>query len=83
MADSSETVATVRKLILCWRCNGPARLTGVRVRLSTEGGGHEAEGEDIEVLEMPLDAALAMIENSEIVDMKTIMLLQAAKLSAS
>jgi hypothetical protein len=37
-----EHVGNVRKLILCWRCNGPARLTGVRVRLSTEGGGHEA-----------------------------------------
>jgi nudix-type nucleoside diphosphatase (YffH/AdpP family) len=48
-----------------------------------EGGGHEAEGEDIEVLEMTLDDALKMIENGEIVDMKTIMLLQAAKLSAS
>ena len=40
--DSKETVANVRKLILCWRCSGPAKLTGVRVRLSTEGGGHEA-----------------------------------------
>jgi nudix-type nucleoside diphosphatase (YffH/AdpP family) len=48
-----------------------------------QGGGHEHEGEDIEVLEMTLDAALAMISNGEIVDMKTIMLLQAAKLSAS
>src|SRR5258708_2148313 len=33
------------------------------------GGGHEAEGEDIEVLEMNLDDALAMIAHSEIVDM--------------
>ena len=45
------------------------------------GRGHEAEGEDIEVLEMPLDRALKMIESGEIVDMKTIMLLQAAALS--
>jgi RNase P subunit RPR2 len=37
-----ETVANVRKLILCWRCNGPAKLAAMRVRLSTEGGGHEA-----------------------------------------
>jgi nudix-type nucleoside diphosphatase (YffH/AdpP family) len=48
-----------------------------------QGGGHEAEGEDIEVLEMTLDDALAMITRGEIVDMKTIMLLQAARLSAS
>lgn len=39
------------------------------------GGGIEAEGEDIEVLEWPLDAALAAIESGLIVDGKTIMLL--------
>jgi len=46
-----------------------------------KGGGHESEGEDIEVLETTLDAALAMIESGEIIDIKTIMLLQAAKLA--
>ena len=45
-----------------------------------KGGGHEAEGEDIEVLELPLYDALAMIRNGEIVDLKTVLLLQAAKL---
>lgn len=45
-----------------------------------KGGGHEDEGEDIEALEMSLDAALAMVARGEIVDMKTILLLQAAKL---
>jgi nudix-type nucleoside diphosphatase (YffH/AdpP family) len=45
-----------------------------------KGGGHEAEGEDIVVLEMTLDEALSMIARGEIVDMKTILLLQAAKL---
>lgn len=39
------------------------------------GGGIEAEGEDIEVLEMPLEAALAAVESGLIVDGKTIMLL--------
>jgi len=48
-----------------------------------QGGGHEHEGEDIEVLEMTLDAALKMIESGEIVDMKTILLLQAAKLAST
>ncbi len=38
------------------------------------------EDEDIEVLELPLDDALAMIDGGEIVDGKTIMLLQYAKL---
>jgi len=47
------------------------------------GGGHEQEGEDIAVLEMPLDEALAMIARGEIVDMKTILLLQAAKLASA
>jgi nudix-type nucleoside diphosphatase (YffH/AdpP family) len=45
-----------------------------------KGGGHEAEGEDITVLEMTLEEALTMAARGEIVDMKTILLLQAAKL---
>ncbi len=39
------------------------------------GGGIEAEGEDIEVLEITLDEALAAIASGLIVDGKTIMLL--------
>ncbi|TCV96447.1 nudix-type nucleoside diphosphatase (YffH/AdpP family) [Luteibacter rhizovicinus] len=45
-----------------------------------EGGGLEAEGEDIEVLELPFDDAMAMIGTGEIEDGKTIMLLQYAAL---
>ena len=44
------------------------------------GGGVQTEGEDIEVLEPTLDEALTMIDRGEIVDGKTIMLLQHAKL---
>ena len=40
------------------------------------GGGLADEGEDIEVLELPFDEALAMIDDGRIVDAKTIMLLQ-------
>jgi nudix-type nucleoside diphosphatase (YffH/AdpP family) len=40
------------------------------------GGGLKEEGEDIEVLEWPLTQALAAIRSGEIVDAKTIMLLQ-------
>lgn len=47
----------------------------------SEGGGVAAEGEDIEVLEMSLDKALALIETGDIMDAKTIMLLQYAKLN--
>jgi nudix-type nucleoside diphosphatase (YffH/AdpP family) len=45
-----------------------------------EGGGLAEDGEDIEVLELPFDTALAMIESGEIADAKTIMLLQWAAL---
>lgn len=45
------------------------------------GGGLEAEGEDIEVLELPFEEALAMVGGGEIVDAKTIMLLQYAQLN--
>ena len=44
------------------------------------GGGDENEGEDIEVLEIPIQQALEMIGSGEIADGKTIMLLQYAKL---
>lgn len=44
------------------------------------GGGHASEGEDIEVIEVALDQALAMIERGEIADAKTIMLVYHARL---
>ncbi|HEX7923908.1 MAG TPA: GDP-mannose pyrophosphatase [Bradyrhizobium sp.] len=45
-----------------------------------DGGGLADEGEDIEVLELAIDDALAMISDGRIVDGKTIMLLQYAAL---
>ena len=47
---------------------------------TTAGGGLEEEGEDIEVLELPFDEALAMVDDGRIADAKTIMLLQWAAL---
>jgi GDP-mannose pyrophosphatase NudK len=47
----------------------------------SSGGGDRKEGEDIEVLEIPLEQALEMIGRGEIIDGKTILLLQYAKLS--
>ena len=44
------------------------------------GGGLASEGEEIEVLELPIDQALAMISDGRILDAKTIMLLQYAAL---
>ncbi len=46
----------------------------------TAGGGHVHEGEDIEVLELPLQTALDMAASGAIQDGKTIMLLQHAAL---
>ncbi len=45
------------------------------------GGGLASEGEDIEVLELPIDQALAMMGDGRIVDAKTIILLQYAALN--
>jgi len=45
------------------------------------GGGLEADGEDIETLELSLDTALHMVATGEIIDAKTIMLLQYAKIN--
>ncbi|SAL00864.1 nucleoside diphosphate pyrophosphatase [Caballeronia calidae] len=48
----------------------------------SDGGGVEEEGEEIETIEVPLQTALEMIERGEIMDGKTIMLLQYAALKA-
>jgi nudix-type nucleoside diphosphatase (YffH/AdpP family) len=47
-----------------------------------EGGGVAEEGEEIETIEVPLHTAMEMIERGEIMDGKTIMLLQHAALKA-
>jgi nudix-type nucleoside diphosphatase (YffH/AdpP family) len=44
------------------------------------GGGLKDEGEDIDVLELPFDDAVAMMADGRICDAKTIMLLQYAQL---
>ena len=46
-----------------------------------QGGGLEQEGEDVEVLELPYQQALDMIDTGEIQDGKTIMLLYWARLN--
>jgi len=46
-----------------------------------DGGGLDHEQENIEVLELPFEEALEMIESGEIKDGKTIMLLQYLKLN--
>lgn len=46
----------------------------------TDGGGLDQEDENIEVLELNIQNALTMLENGQIKDGKTIMLLQYIKL---
>ena len=46
-----------------------------------DGGGLADEGEDIEVLELAIDEAIAMVADGRIADAKTIMLLQHAALN--
>jgi nudix-type nucleoside diphosphatase (YffH/AdpP family) len=47
----------------------------------SDGGGSAHEGEDIEVIELALDEALAMVARGEIADGKTILLLYHLRLS--
>jgi GDP-mannose pyrophosphatase NudK len=47
----------------------------------SNGGGLDEENENIEVLELPFDEALRMMNNGEIRDAKTIMLLQYAQIN--
>ncbi|CAM5598005.1 GDP-mannose pyrophosphatase NudK [Mycolicibacterium aubagnense] len=47
----------------------------------SDGGGAPEEGEDIEVLEMPVEVAIAAISDGRIIDAKTILLLQHLKLN--
>ena len=49
----------------------------------SEGGGLTEEHENIEVLEYPFNEAYQMIASGEIIDAKTIMLLQYAKINLS
>jgi len=87
MEEAGVTISNLRLVSHCFVSPG-----AVKERLSLfladydsatprgTGGGHAHEGEDIEVLEMPLDDALAMIASGGIIDIKTIALLQAAAL---
>jgi GDP-mannose pyrophosphatase NudK len=47
----------------------------------SEGGGEEEEQEHIEVLEVPFEKALQMVQSGEIKDAKTILLLQYAQIN--
>jgi nudix-type nucleoside diphosphatase (YffH/AdpP family) len=87
MEEAGVTISNPRLLSFCFLSPGAVKeraslfladYDSTATRAS--GGGQEDEGEDIEVLETRLDEALAMIARGEIIDLKTIALLQAAKL---
>ena len=89
MEEAGVTIARLRPVSHCFISPGAVKERSTMFLADYDsaapraaGGGHHSEGEDIEVLELTLDAALAMVANGEIVDLKTIMLLQAAKLEA-
>ncbi|WP_180355869.1 NUDIX domain-containing protein [Aliirhizobium smilacinae] len=81
--EAGIVVRDLRKIVSAY-CN-PAALTEVVTLFigtfddesRTAGGGLAHEGEDIEVVELPFETAFSMIGTGEIVDMKTIILLQA------
>jgi len=90
MEEAGATLSNLRLITHCFVSPG-----AVKERVScfladydstaprAKGGGHAHEGEDIEILEMPLRDTLAMIARGEIVDMKTVMLLHAAALASA
>jgi nudix-type nucleoside diphosphatase (YffH/AdpP family) len=88
MEEAGVTISNPRLVAHCFPSPGAVKERAsmfladyVSTAARAKGGGHEHEGEDIEVLEMKLDEALKMIARGEIVDMKTILLLQAAALA--
>ena len=68
--DSEMSPGSVIETVSCF-----VGTYGADSRVS-DGGGLINEGEDIEVLELPLKEALAMIDDAHITDAKTILLLQ-------
>lgn len=86
--ETGYQVRDVRFLFKCFMSPGAvtelihfyAAIIDIEDRVSA-GGGLDEENEDIEVMEVPLARALDMIASGEILDGKTIMLLQWALLN--
>jgi nudix-type nucleoside diphosphatase (YffH/AdpP family) len=84
--ETGYTVGTLLKAYDCFMSPGSVteRLTlfigMVEGRPAANGGGLADEGEDIEILRLPFRNALQMVETGEIIDAKTILLLQYAQL---
>lgn len=68
--DMYSSPGTVTERVSCFAARIDATMR------DGKGGGVEGEGEDIEIVELPIDEAYAMIASGGIVDAKTIVLLQ-------
>lgn len=68
--DTYSSPGTLTERISCFAAHIDA------ARREGKGGGVDGEGEDIEIVEMPIDEAYGLISTGGIVDAKTIMLLQ-------
>ncbi|HTN16754.1 MAG TPA: NUDIX domain-containing protein [Chitinophagaceae bacterium] len=86
--ETGYAIQHVRKLFEAYI--GPGAITEIihffigqydETMKTTAGGGLEEEGEEIEVIEMLFDEAWQMLMRGEIMDAKTIALLQYAKLN--
>jgi nudix-type nucleoside diphosphatase (YffH/AdpP family) len=87
--EAGIRIADVERVTHCFMSPGAVRerlslflASYVSTAPREKGGGHAQEGEDIESLEMTLGDALTMVARGEIIDAKTILLLQAAKLKS-
>jgi nudix-type nucleoside diphosphatase (YffH/AdpP family) len=85
MEEAGVEVGDLKEVFHCFMSPGAVTermhlFVGSYSTRTAKGGGLQDEGEDIEVLEMPLAEALTMVANGEIVDAKTILLLQWAQL---
>lgn len=87
--ETGYKVTDVRKIFECYM--SPGSVTEILYYFVgayedymkvSEGGGADDETENIEVLEYTLEDALTMIKSGEIMDAKTIMLLQYAQINA-
>lgn len=87
MEEAGVEVHDLKEVFSCFMSPGAITerihlFVGTYSARAGKGGGLHDEGEDIEVLEMALSEAIAMVDHGEIVDAKTIVLLQWAQLNA-
>ena len=86
MEEAGVEVSDLKEVFHCFMSPGAVTermhlFIGTYTTRAAKGGGLRDEGEDIEVLEMSIADAMAMVESGGIIDAKTIMLLQYAKLA--